>query len=201
MRCLDRCFQRQHNGWQNTLEDVGPAGVDKGKGGKYLILPPDYKENVPDGHIPLQSDTYQGYAILRSNLKGGSDADIAAAVAYGKRVKLYPLAEAGREGGPQTRFVDAFGIMFDATIPYDLRYFESLDRFVQAEPWLTRRPRRSSKPLHAKPTPRSRCNMKRSSSPRSTKARTGLCPPRLRWSKACPPSSPSRTATPQMDAP
>jgi hypothetical protein len=25
--------------WQSALEDVGPAGVDKGKGGKYLILP------------------------------------------------------------------------------------------------------------------------------------------------------------------
>jgi hypothetical protein len=26
--------------WQTAIEDVGPAGVDKGKGGKYLILPP-----------------------------------------------------------------------------------------------------------------------------------------------------------------
>jgi hypothetical protein len=35
--------------WQAALEDVGTAGVDKGKGGKFLILPPDYKEKVPDG--------------------------------------------------------------------------------------------------------------------------------------------------------
>ena len=33
--------------WQAALEDVGPAGVDKGKGGKYLILPPDYKGKAP----------------------------------------------------------------------------------------------------------------------------------------------------------
>src|ERR1044071_7524990 len=32
--------------WQCALEDVGPAGVDKGKGGKYLILPPGYKGAV-----------------------------------------------------------------------------------------------------------------------------------------------------------
>ena len=126
------------DGWQNALEDVGPAGVDKGKGGKYLILPPGYKKRVPAGYIPLQSLTYQGFAILRSNLKSGSDADIAKAVAYGKRIKFYPLARAGRAGGPQTTFVDAFDVMFDATIPYDIRFFESLDRFVQAEPWLTR---------------------------------------------------------------
>jgi len=25
--------------WQSALEDVGPAGVDKGKGGKYLVRP------------------------------------------------------------------------------------------------------------------------------------------------------------------
>ena len=67
--------------WQTALEDVGPAGVDKGKGGKYLILPPDYKEKVPGGYIALKSGTYTGYALLRSNLKSTSDAEIAKAVA------------------------------------------------------------------------------------------------------------------------
>ncbi|HET6554413.1 MAG TPA: DUF1254 domain-containing protein, partial [Dyella sp.] len=41
------------DGWQNPLEDVGPAGLDKGKGGKYLILPPGYKGRVPPGYLPL----------------------------------------------------------------------------------------------------------------------------------------------------
>jgi hypothetical protein len=48
--------------WQTPLEDVGPAGIDKGRGGKYLVLQPGYKDKVPDGYIPLQSQTYQGYA-------------------------------------------------------------------------------------------------------------------------------------------
>src|SRR4029077_12335901 len=54
--------------WQAALEDVGPAGVDKGKGGKMLILPPGYKEQVPNGYIALPSETYRGYALLRSIL-------------------------------------------------------------------------------------------------------------------------------------
>ena len=29
--------------WQTAIEDVGSAGVDKGQGGKYLILPPDIR--------------------------------------------------------------------------------------------------------------------------------------------------------------
>lgn len=101
--------------WQCAIEDVGPAGVDKGQGGKYLILPPGYAEQLPDGYIPMASDTYSGFALLRSILRGGSDADIAAAVAYGRRIKLYPLAQA--DDPPSTTFVDAINVVFDATIP------------------------------------------------------------------------------------
>jgi hypothetical protein len=122
--------------WQVPLEDVGPAGVDKGKGGKYLILPPDHSAAVPDGYIALSSMNYQGYALLRSILKSGSDADVAAAVTYARRIKLYPLSQAANP--PATTFVDAIDVVYDSTIPYDLRFFQSLDRVVQGEPWLAR---------------------------------------------------------------
>ena len=62
--------------WQTALQDVGPAGVDKGKGGKYLILPPGYKGKAPDGYTALPSETYAGFALLRSNLKSAGEADI-----------------------------------------------------------------------------------------------------------------------------
>jgi hypothetical protein len=122
--------------WQVPLEDVGPAGVDKGKGGKYLILPPNHSAPVPDGYIALPSNNYQGYALLRSILRSGSDADIAKAVAYAKRIKFYPLSQAANP--PATTFVDAIDVVYDSTIPYDLRFFQSLDRVVQTEPWLAR---------------------------------------------------------------
>lgn len=47
------------NAWQAPIEDVGPAGVDAGRGGKYLILPPGYSEAIPDGYIPMPSDTFE----------------------------------------------------------------------------------------------------------------------------------------------
>ena len=124
------------NVWQIPLEDVGPEGIDKGKGGKLLVLPPGYKDKVAKGYIPLPSQTYGGFALLRSVVRGGTDADIAKAVAYGKRVKLYPLTQAA--GPPATAYVDATDVVFDGTIPYDLTYFQSLDRIVQTEPWLER---------------------------------------------------------------
>ena len=125
------------NYWQAAIEDVGPGGVDKGKGGKYLILPPGSdKARVPDGYVAMRSDTFQGYALLRSVLKGGSDADVAKAVAYSKRIRVYPLSQEANP--PETIFVDASGVLFDSTIQYDIRFFESLNRMVQAEPWLER---------------------------------------------------------------
>jgi hypothetical protein len=120
--------------WQNALADVGPAGADKGKGARYLLTPPNYKEKAPDGYIVLPSETYRGFVILRSNFESRSEADIKSAVEHGKRVKVYPLG-----GNPDsTVFVDAYDKPFDATIPYDATFFELLHRFIQVEPWLTR---------------------------------------------------------------
>src|ERR1700733_4045181 len=36
--------------WQHSIMDVGPTGVDKGNGGKFLLLPPGYSGPVPDGY-------------------------------------------------------------------------------------------------------------------------------------------------------
>lgn len=122
--------------WQMPLEDAGPEGADKGKGGKYVILPPNYSGKVPEGTIPLRSDTYNGFALLRSNLKSHSDVDIAKSVAYGRQIKVYPLSQASKP--PPTKFTDAYDTLFDSTIKYDASFFRNLDRVVQTEPWLQR---------------------------------------------------------------
>ena len=117
------------NAWQMPLEDAGPEGADKGKGGKYLILPPDYMGEVPEGFIPLRSDTFTGFALLRSNLKSHADADIEKSVAYGKKIKIYPMPVTDKP--PETVFTDAYDVLFDSTIRYDARFFDNLNRVVQ----------------------------------------------------------------------
>jgi hypothetical protein len=86
--------------WQMPLEDMGVAGIDQGKGGKYLILPPNYSEQVPEGYIVLPSLTYRGYALIRSILRSGSEEDLAKAIEYGKRMKIYPLSQAQNPSPP-----------------------------------------------------------------------------------------------------
>ena len=122
--------------WQTAIEDVGLLGVDEGAGGKFAILPPGYKDQVPDGFIALQSDTFSGYALIRSSLKSHGDADVAKAVAYGKGIKFYPLSAAGNP--PATIFTDVQDVDYDSTIRYDASFYENLDRVVQGEPWLER---------------------------------------------------------------
>ena len=73
---------------------------------------------------------------MRSNLASHGDADVAKSVAYGKRIKVYPLSEAANS--PPTAFTDAAGVEFDSTIRYDGSFFHNLDRLIQTEPWLQR---------------------------------------------------------------
>jgi hypothetical protein len=100
------------------------------------VLPPGYKENVAEGFIPLQSDTFGGYMLFRSNFKSHSDVDVEASIAYGKRMKVYALAQAGNP--PATVFTEVKDVPFDSTIRYDASFFEHLNRIVQNEPWLQR---------------------------------------------------------------
>jgi hypothetical protein len=42
------------NAWDEPMADIGPAGEDQGKGGKYLLLPPDFKGETPPGFFALR---------------------------------------------------------------------------------------------------------------------------------------------------
>ena len=124
------------NVWQMPLEDAGLLGVDKGKGVKLLIVPPDQKGPWPAGYEVLEPGTFGSYALVRSNMKSHAPADVAQSVAYAKRVKVYPLSRTASP--PQTVFTDVQNVDFDSTIRYDDSFFDNLNRVVQFEPWLDR---------------------------------------------------------------
>lgn len=122
--------------WQMPLEDAGLLGLDKGKGAKYLVLPPGYKHTPPVGYIALQSDTYGGYMLFRANFKSHSEADVNSAINYGRQMRIYPLSEAAHP--PLTVFADVKDITFDSTIKYDSTFFDHLNNIIQSENWLDR---------------------------------------------------------------
>jgi hypothetical protein len=120
------------NAWDEPLTDIGPAGDDQGKGGKYLLLPPDFKGEPPPGFFPLRFSTYNGYSLFRAIPAGSTDAELAASLALVKQLRVYPLA--AQNSPPEQRFIDIHGKTFDGIADFDERFFASLNRMVQAEP-------------------------------------------------------------------
>ena len=62
------------NHWQYPLSDIGPFGPDKGKGGKFLFVPPGYKGDIPDGYFVAKSKTFDHWVALRAAVKDGDTA-------------------------------------------------------------------------------------------------------------------------------
>jgi hypothetical protein len=118
--------------WQVPLVDVGGAGEDQGKGGKYLLLPPDYKGQVPAGYIPVPSKTYNGFVALRVITKTEKPEDIRDAIAYLKQLKSYPFSK--ENSPPEQRFIDMADTLWDGIVRFDASYYTSLARMVNEEP-------------------------------------------------------------------
>ena len=57
--------------WFRWVTDVGITGPDKGKGGKYLLLPPGYSGAIPDGYFVARSRTFGNLLFFRTFLKDG----------------------------------------------------------------------------------------------------------------------------------
>jgi hypothetical protein len=118
--------------WFVPLVDIGSDGADKGKGGKYLVLPPGYKDEVPAGYIAVRANTYNSYTLVRSILKSNSEQDVGKGNALVKQIKLYPLSQAAN--APEQRFVDMTDILYEGLAHYDATFFTSLARMLNEEP-------------------------------------------------------------------
>ncbi|CAB3809595.1 DUF1254 domain-containing protein [Paraburkholderia fynbosensis] len=109
--------------------DIGLPGPDKGKGGRYLVVPPGYKGTVPKGYYVYRSETNGVFLFLRGFFQKPSD--LAPAVGNMERIKVYPLGQ--ETTAKPMKFPDASGVSADLLPPSDGRYFDILNRFIQSE--------------------------------------------------------------------
>jgi hypothetical protein len=121
-------FGTIEDAWFLPLVDIG----SEGKGGKYLVLPPDYAGDVPAGYIPVRPKTYNTMTLLRSIVASDSADDVRAGDALVRQVKVYPLSKA--DNAPAQRFVDMTDIMYDGLVKYDETFYSSLARMLNEEP-------------------------------------------------------------------
>lgn len=115
--------------WFRYVEDFGPAGPDKGKGGKYLVLPPGYDGEVPAGYFVARPRTYDNWILLRTSVADGLDVAV-------KRVKdnlkIYPLAK--KDNPPEMEFINGSGKSFNTIHANDFTFYVHLNDIIQKEP-------------------------------------------------------------------
>lgn len=109
--------------------DVGLPGPDKGKGGKYLVLPPDYTGDIPEGYLTFRSRTYGVFVFWRGFFKDPQQ--LAEPVKVMEQTRIYPLGKA--DSAKQMQFPNASQTPANMLYPKDGSAFDMLDRFIQHE--------------------------------------------------------------------
>jgi hypothetical protein len=109
--------------------DVGFAGPDGGKGGKFLILSPDYKGSVPEGYYVYRSATNNVFIFLRGFYMDPKN--LTPAVAHLERTKIYPLN--GTATMKPMTFPDASGVPVNMLPISDGSAFDKLKLLLDKE--------------------------------------------------------------------
>jgi len=110
--------------------DMGGPGSDRGQGGKYLILPPDYDGDVPEGYFVARSTSYINWLILRGFLVDGKPD--AAAEMFKTGLKIYPLASI--DNPPTMEFISTSGLDFNTIHANTYEFYSELNDVIQREP-------------------------------------------------------------------
>jgi hypothetical protein len=136
--------------WFSWIIDVGGPGPDRGLGGKYLIVGPDYDGPLPEGgYFVAHSKTNLALYAARAYLVDGKPEPAVDMIK--KTMKVYPYAPGafgtsiaqalegtvrlGPEAKvPETKFIEASGMKFNTIPPSDFGFWEMLNETVQSQP-------------------------------------------------------------------
>ena len=116
--------------WFRYVTDLGLAGPDRGKGGKFLFLPPDFKGTPPAGYFTFTSRTFGNIFATRGFQVNGDPAPGAANIR--ERLRIYPLSAVAKP--PAMNFVNVSGKAFNTIHSMDFSFFEEVNEVIQEEP-------------------------------------------------------------------
>ena len=111
--------------------DMGAPGPDRGKGGKYLIVPAGYKGELPkEGYFIARSPSYVNWIALRGFLVDGKPD--AASKMFRGGLKVYSLAKASNP--PAMQFINASKVPVNTVHANNFEFYQELDHVIQKEP-------------------------------------------------------------------
>ncbi len=114
--------------WFHYLTDFGNAGPDKGKGGKFLLVPPGYKGEIPSGYIVKQSKTNGHWLAMRGFMENFDPDPVVKNMK--QHFRLYPLGSDPKE----VTWVNTAMQDFNTLHAQDHTFFEEVNTTVQEEP-------------------------------------------------------------------
>ena len=114
--------------WFHYLCDFGDAGDDKGKGGKYLLVPPDYKGEIPTGYFVKKSKTFGHWLAMRGFMKNFDPDPVVKNMK--EHFRLYPLGSEPKE----VKWVNTAMQAFSTLHAQDATFFDEVNTTVQEEP-------------------------------------------------------------------
>ncbi|HET6444560.1 MAG TPA: DUF1254 domain-containing protein, partial [candidate division Zixibacteria bacterium] len=136
--------------WFGHVIDFGRPGPDRGEGGRFLLVPPDYDGSLPDsGFHVAQSRTTRVLVLGRSFLVDNDPRPVVEVIK--KHIKIYPYTPGGYgtsiktllEGNVQpgkpasitpVKFIEGSGLAFNTIPPTNHTYFDLINELVQEEP-------------------------------------------------------------------
>jgi hypothetical protein len=116
-----------HDSWRRPVVEIGPFGPDKGRGGKYLLLPPACEGVGPAGYITARAATNRVTYFGRSVLAGDDANPPATALT---RIRVYPLWQ----GPKATPIVQCEDAPAESIVPRGLEYWSMLFAAMVDEP-------------------------------------------------------------------
>lgn len=137
--------------WFQWVTDVGKPGPDRGLGGKYLVVGPEYDGPLPEGgYFVAHARTNTVLYAMRAFIENGNDPK-PAVDNIKQNLKIYPykpgsfgtpIAEAlkgtvrlaDEPKVPDMKFIDVSGKSFNTIPPSDYGFFEMINENVQNEP-------------------------------------------------------------------
>ena len=116
--------------------DMGGPGLDRGQGGKYLIVPPGYQKDLPKDkseggeYYIARSPSYHNWLILRGFLVDGKPD--AASKMFREGLKIYPLAK--KDSPPAMEFFNGSNVPYNTIHANNFEFYRELDHVIQKEP-------------------------------------------------------------------
>jgi len=112
------------------VTDLGLVGADKGKGGKYLIVGPDYKGDIPEGYFVYKTSTYRHWVLIRVAAKDGQTQE--AIETFKKTFKIYPLSDV--KNPKPTEFINLSNKQYNTIHANDSSFYNEINEVIQYEP-------------------------------------------------------------------